>query len=164
MRGKKRPLDERAHAVGIAVVAGGAEASRQTGIPEQTINQWMHTPEFGELRERTKEAVAAEWYGGVQLAFRRAIALLDTTDDAVKAATAGAIMFDKLALTRGEATSRSESRDLTKVSDDHELTTLRDFIDRLDGPAGTAGDTGEAAGTEAADRSEVRQPSAESLL
>jgi len=155
-RGKKRPLDERANAVGIAVVSGGAEASRQTGIPEQTINQWMHTAEFVELRERTKDQVAEEWWAGVQHGFRAVIAGFDGKDPLQAKATAAAILFDKLAMIRGEATSRSESRDLTKVLHDHEITVLRDLIDNLDGPAGDTEHAGEAAGAEAAAGSEVR--------
>ena len=129
MRGKKRPTTERARAVGIAVVAGGAEASRQTGIPRQTIDEWLHSAEFGELRQRTKEEVAEEWWAGVQ-AYQRAI--MAKLDGASLRDTVGAfmIMNQQLMLIRGEATTRVESRDLTYSLDDHELDQLREFLQR----------------------------------
>jgi hypothetical protein len=108
------------------VVDGAHAASVKTGIPENTIRTWMESPEFGELRDRTKEQVAGEWWAIVQKGFRRVAKLLDTTDDAQKAATATAIIFDKLALTRGEATSRTETKDITL--DDHEAEVLGQVI------------------------------------
>lgn len=127
MRGKKRPLDERAHAVGIAVVAGGAEASRQTGIPENTIYDWMGSPEFVELRERTKEIVSDEWWAGVQ-AYQRSI-MEDLHSASLRDKVgAFAIMFEKLSLLRGEATARTESKDITHDLDDHEAAILGEAI------------------------------------
>jgi hypothetical protein len=128
MRGKRTPAKRRAEAAGIALMDGAAEASRQTGIPENTIRGWLDSPEFAELRTRKTEAVAEEWWGGVQKAFRRTVELLERTDDPVKAATAGAIMFDKLALTRGQATSRTETRALSDELDDHERAFLKQII------------------------------------
>lgn len=126
MRGKKRPTTERTKAVSLAVVHGVAEAARLTGIPERTVNEWYHLPEFAELRDRNKEEVTAEWWAGIQKAFRRAVDLLDKTDDPVKAATAGAIMFDKMALSRGEVTSRSEN--LTSGFDRDQQTAIRKWL------------------------------------
>jgi hypothetical protein len=119
--------------VGVALMDGPTEASRKTGVPEATIRSWMDRPEFAELRARTKEAVAEEWWAGVQLAFRRSLELLASTDDAVKAATAGAIIFDKLALSRGEVTSRTENRTWTDGLDPDKQRRLRDWaLDKLD--------------------------------
>jgi hypothetical protein len=129
MRGKKRPTTERTKAVSLAVVHGVAEAARQTGIPESTVREWYELPEFAELRARNKEEVTAEWWAGVQKAFRRSVDLLEHTDDPVKAATAGAIMFDKMALSRGEVTSRSES--LTSGFDRDQQAAIRDWLASL---------------------------------
>jgi hypothetical protein len=84
----------------------------------------MDTPEFAELRDRTKDVVAAEWWGFVQKAFRRTATLLDQTEDPVKSATAGAIIFDKMALSTGDATSRTESRN---ISDDIPASVKREL-------------------------------------
>ncbi len=127
MRGQKRPTAERARAMGVALMDGPVAASRSTGIPETTIRGWMDRPEFAELRSRTKDAVGEEWWAGVQLAFRRALELMASTDDAVKAATAGAIIFDKLALSRGDVTSRSEVSTFHGYND-HEKRAIADLL------------------------------------
>lgn len=127
MRGKKRPLDERANAVGIALVAGAAEASRQTGIPERTILRWENSPEMAELGERNKEAVTVEWWAGVQ-AYQRSI--MKDIDSASLRDKVGAfaIMFEKLSLLRGDATARTETRSLVDDFDDHEAETLGEIV------------------------------------
>lgn len=127
MRGKKRPADERARALGIAVVAGGAEASRQTGIPENTIYDWLHSDEFKELRDRKKEEVAEEWWAGVQAYQRSIMASMESANLRDKVG-AFMVMFNQLMLLRGEATSRYEHRDLTGALDDHELATLKAIV------------------------------------
>ena len=143
MRGRKRPTTERTKAVSLAVVHGVAEAARQTGIPERTVHDWYHLPEFAELRDRNKEEVTAEWWAGVQKAFRRTVQLLDQTEDPVKAATAGAIMFDKMALSRGDVTTRSEVSTFHGYND-HEKRAIADLLRKAlatDGaPAADAGD------------------------
>lgn len=155
MRGSKRPTAQRTHALGIAVVDGAAAASRETGIPENTIRSWMDTPEFVELRSRKQEEVDQEWWAFVQKGFRRVADLLESTDDAQRAATATAIIYDKWALGRGQATMRTETRSLTDGYSDTEKERLRDFIDKLDDPD-SFGDQAVAAGDTEGAGSEVR--------
>jgi hypothetical protein len=132
--------------VGVALMDGPTEASRKTGIPANTIREWMTRPEFVELRQRTKDAVGEEWWAGVQLAFRRSLELLDHTDDPVKAATAGAIIFDKLALSRGDVTSRSEVSTFHGYND-HEKRAIADLLRRaLAGDGTEAAAAGDAVG------------------
>jgi len=114
--------------MGIAVVDGASAASEATGIPRQTVQGWMETPEFGELRQRTREAATDELWAIVQKGFRRVGELLTGTDDLQKTAIATAIVTDKMLLLRGEATSRYESRDVTLDLDDHERELLNDAI------------------------------------
>lgn len=132
MTRRKVPTAERARAVGIAAVSSIAEASRQTGYSQAGIHKWFHSPEYEELRNRNKDVREQEWQVGIELAFRRAVELLAQTDDPVKAATTGAILYDKLALSSGNVTSRSESRKWTDDLDDNEKRRLRDWIDSLD--------------------------------
>lgn len=162
MKGKKIPLNKRAEAVGIAVVAGIAEASRQTGISQPAISKWFHSPEFDELRARNKPDITAEWKVGVQKGFRRAVELLEHTDDPVKAATTAAIIFDKMALWDGEPTARTEMRTWTDGLDPDKQRRLRDWaldkLDELDGrgqPRSVDGDL---------ERPGVRQSSAGEVL
>lgn len=127
MRGKKRPLDERANAVGIALIAGAEEASRQTGIPSRTILRWESSPEMAELGERNKETVAVEWWAGVQAYQRSIMRDVDSANLRDKVG-AFAIMFEKLSLLRGDATARTETRSLVDDFDDHEAETLGELV------------------------------------
>jgi len=129
MRGRKRPQSERIQAVSLAVLDGPAAAARQTGIPENTIREWVDRPEFVELRERTKEAVADEWWAIVQKGMRRVADLLGSAEDLQKVAVATAIVTDKMLLLRGEATMRTEST-LLRGRSDHEQRALADLINR----------------------------------
>lgn len=133
MRGKKRPLSERTAALAVVAVEGIPAASERTGIPQTTIREWLDDPEFVELRQRTKELATEEWWGIVQDAFRRSRELLKQTDDPVKAATAGAIVFDKMALASGDVTARTDVRAWTDGLDPDKQRRLRDWaLDRLD--------------------------------
>lgn len=127
MKGKKRPTSERMLALGIAVVDGPKAASDQTGIPESTVRSWMDTDEFAQLRNRTKEAVAEEWWAIVQEGMRRVRELLPDSTDIQKTATATAIIADKMLLIRGEPTSIAHLN-LAEGMDDHERELLSDAI------------------------------------
>ena len=127
MRGRKRPADERARAVGIAVLTGASEAARQTGIPERTIAQWVESDEFAKLRERKKDEVAEEWWAGVQTAARSIIKDIDSASVRDRAVAFG-ILVEKMLLVRGEATARTESRSLTDDLPDHESEVLGEVV------------------------------------
>ena len=139
MRGKRRPDSDRARALGIAVVEGVPVASEQTGIPERTIRLWQESAEYAELRQRTKEQAVEEWWAIVQRGFRKTAELLEGTTDSQRAATATAIIADKMLLIRGDATSRTETRSLSDVLDDHERAILSSVIDRELADRETAG-------------------------
>ena len=138
MRGKKRPSSERARAVGIALVDGATAASEATGIPRPTIIGWRDSPEFDELRQRTKEAVADEWWAIVQQGFRRVATLLVDTNDLQKAAVATAIVADKMLLIRGEATTRAEVSNFNGRSD-HETAAISELLRRAVEESGEPG-------------------------
>lgn len=140
---KYRSATEKAKAVGIAVVAGVAEASRTTGVPEQTLRDWIASPMFVELRTRKRDDVAAEVWAAFQSGVRRVVELLPTTEDLAKVAVASGILYDKFALMSGEATSRTESKTLTDDLSDSEKLRLHDWIVSL--PA-TEGDPEPVAG------------------
>jgi hypothetical protein len=128
VRGQKRPTTERTRALAIVATTGNTEeAARQTGVPGRTIRDWIETEEFAELRQRTKDEFAEELWAGVQHGFRVVVRELDGPAPLRDKALATAILFDKLALVRGEATIRTESRDLNGF-DDHELAALRSAI------------------------------------
>ena len=128
MRGSKRPTTERAKVAGLAVVLGVPEAARQTGVSERSIRRYLEDPELSELAIRKKELVDQEWWAFVQKGFRRVADLLESTEDVQKAATATAIIYDKLALSTGQATQRTETRSLDDDLDDHEAEVLGEVV------------------------------------
>ena len=132
MRGKKRPQVERAQVAGLAMIVGVPEAAEATGVSERSIRRYLEDPELSELATRKQELVDQEWWAFVQKGFRRTADLLDKTDDPQKAATATAIIYDKLALSRGQATQRTETKDITIGLPDDVKRDLRDrFSDRV---------------------------------
>ena len=130
MRGKRRPTAERAQAVGLATVVGIPDAAKATGIPERTVRDWFDSEEFAELRARTKEQVSEEWWAGVQKGVKAIVREFDGDAPLRDKAVAVGVLFDKLALMRGEATGRTETRSLSDAFDDHELHQLREYIHR----------------------------------
>ncbi len=145
MRGQKRDAKTRAKAVGIAVVEGQAEAARQTGLPVSTIHEWFHSEEFAGLRARSREEVAAEFWAVIQDGLKHVHAGLNGDEPLRDKAQAVGILYDRYALLSGQATSRTETRDLTASLNDHEKQRLRDLIEgALAEPAATAagGDPG----------------------
>ena len=132
MRGKKRPMAERAKAVGIALIDGPQAASDATGIPRTTILRWTELPEYDELRQKTPEVVSDMFWAAVQIGVDQVATGLLGDEPLRDKAVALGILYDKHALMTGQVTVRSEARDLTKEFDDHELDLLRGAIERED--------------------------------
>ena len=153
-RGPASPARVKRRAVGIALVEGATEASRQTGIGRTTIIGWRDSEEYDDLRQRTREAATEELWAIIQKGFRRLADLIPESDDLQKTAIATAIVVDKMLLLRGEATDRHESRDVTRDLDDHERELLgtavrRELARRADeGSAGAAVGPPSATGAE----------------
>lgn len=129
MRGQKRDAKTRANAVGIALVSGPVKAGEVTGIPHRTISDWMAAPEFAELRLRAREDVAALFWAAVQEGVEAVRAGLNGDEPLRDKAAALGVLYDRYALLSGQATSRTEHRDLTASLDDHEKQRLRDLIE-----------------------------------
>jgi len=116
--------DTRAEAVRLYVEVGAAEASRRTDVPARTIRRWASEAALSQARDKTLEDAGARLR--VQMTEQRlelharlgdeALNLLDrlsADDTAAKdvrdLAISFGILFDKLRLESGEATSRVES-------------------------------------------------------
>jgi hypothetical protein len=107
-------------------MAGVVQAERQTGIPESTIRYWMDRPEFAEFRAKAREEMAEEVKVVAHLAWKRIAETIGTMEprDALFAAEKATSLH---LLMSGEATSRSEHRDLTDP-DDAGLDALEQVI------------------------------------
>jgi hypothetical protein len=149
---------DRENAIALAQQKGLATAARETGIPRPTISRWMAAAGLvTNTSPRTALATAAAIRKRELLRARMDNKLLTTADrlldrinrphvefvgpdrkrvvlphtpaSAVQnLAVSVGILIDKYRLESGEATSRSESRDIT--GDDHEREALRDAIKR----------------------------------
>jgi transposase-like protein len=114
-----------------AEISGVTATAEATGIPHQTISYWMERPEFSEIRRKTREDLAEEIKAVSHLAWQRTAEALqagtmeprDVLFAAEKATTLELLMS-------GEATGRTETRNLAEGFDDHELATLRRYIQR----------------------------------
>jgi hypothetical protein len=124
-----RPKRQKLAAVLAADMVGVVAAAEQSGIPESTIRYWAQKPEFAEYRAKARQDLVDEVGVVAHLAWRRvAEALLAGTmepRDALSADKATSLYQ----LVTGEATQRTESRELTEGLDDHERATLRKMLE-----------------------------------
>lgn len=128
-RGKPTDKRVRAKAVSLALVTGAAEASRQTGIPERSIRVWMDNPEFAELRTKTREELSEGFKALAHLSMTRLLeqvraGLVEPRDLTILLGVA----TDKHLLLTGEATTRTESKDITHDLDDHEAEVFGEVV------------------------------------
>ncbi len=120
---------QKAEVVGVAVVEGVTEAERQTGIPKQTIDYWVHHPEFGHLRTTAREVVVEQFWVGIQVGLKEVVEGLRGDAPLHHKAEALKTLADRYALLSGEATSRTETRDLTARLDEGQADQLMNDID-----------------------------------
>ena len=112
---------EKAAAVAQATLSTVEAAAAATGIPRTTIDYWMDQPEFVELRSKTRDAVADEFWTAIQVGVKEVAKGLLGDAPLRDKATAVGILYDKHALLTGSATSRTEARDITGTIADAEL-------------------------------------------
>lgn len=116
----------KAGAVTKALASSAQAASEATGIPRRTIGYWMDSPEFAELRQKTREDMAEE---ASVLAHKTLEKIKDKLDqfEPKDLAVLFGILTDKGQLLSGGPTSRSEVS-VTEGWDDHERMLLKDAI------------------------------------
>lgn len=119
---------EKAQAVIAAAASSVAAAAEAHGIPETTLHYWFDHPDFAELRTKTQEDLAEESKALSHKVLGEVARRLHEFEPKDLAVLYG-ILVDKGQLLSGQATSRSEHRDVTAGLDDHERKALRDAID-----------------------------------
>lgn len=105
-----------------------AAAAEQAGIPERTVGYWFDSPDFADVRAKTREDLAAESMGMAHTVLGQIKKRLDEFEPRDLSILYG-ILTDKGQLLSGGATSRAETRDLTEAMNDHEKTQLREAIE-----------------------------------
>lgn len=118
---------EKASAVMAAIASNTAAAAEQTGIPRTTIEYWLERPEFVELRQKTQEERADGMRTLALLAMDRLSALIPTMEARDLIVLMG-VATEKGQLLGGQATERTEHRDITDGLDDHEKQILGEAV------------------------------------
>jgi len=117
-------------AVMASDMLGVVAAADQSGIPATTIEYWLHKPEFAEFRTKTREDLAEEVGIVAHLAWQRVAEALKRGDleprDALFAADKATTLYQ---LVTGEATQRTEQRDITAELKPEEAAALANDID-----------------------------------
>lgn len=118
--------------------------AKATGIRESTIRYWLNSGEFDDIRAKTRADIAEQSLVIAQLAAGEIVERIRSGNiDGRSLVMAFGVAVDKLQLLSGEATARTEVRDLSRDLSDEELRdALRDRWTRPgdDGaPAPTAG-------------------------
>ena len=129
---------QRAEAAGIAVVEGVTAAERDTGIPKNTIQYWLDRPEFVQLRTKTREQVADELWSVIQVGIQEVAKGIVGDAPLRDKSVALGILYDKHALLRGDATVRTENRELHDLPDSVYVDAVRAAEAVLAGAAGEA--------------------------
>lgn len=122
----------------MAEINGLEAASRHTGIAPSTIHGWMNRPEFVELRSKTREDLATDFRLLAHLMMSRLVDAVQRDALEPRDLIVGlGVATDKHLLMSGEATARSESKD---ISDDLPASAKRYLRDRFADLAGDSGD------------------------
>lgn len=123
---------EKLAAVMAAEMVGVTEAAEQAGIPHQTLSYWMERPEFSEYRRKAREDLVEEVGIVAHLAWQRVAEALQAGSleprDALFAADKATSLYQ---LVSGQATSRSEHRELLADFDDHERDAVAAWLHDL---------------------------------
>lgn len=108
-----------------AELVGVTVAAEQAGIPHQTVSYWLDRPEFSEYRRKAREDLVEEVGVVAHLAWQRVAEALRAGEleprDALFAADKATTL---LQLVTGQATNRTETKDVTAGLEDHEWESL----------------------------------------
>jgi hypothetical protein len=93
-------------------------AAEATGIPRTTIIAWLEKPEFVTLRQNARESIAEEAIVVARLAWQAlGDAIAQGRMEPRDLISAAGMATEKALLTSGEATARTEHRDLADPDD-----------------------------------------------
>jgi hypothetical protein len=110
------------------MVDGVTAAERVTGIPKQTIHQWTEKPEYGQLRTTAREVVVQELWVGLQVGVKVLTEGLEGDAPLNHKAAAFDSLAERYALLNGEATTRTENRELLNTFNDGEKEALAAWL------------------------------------
>ena len=121
---------QKATAVIAAEMSSLTQAAEKSGIPKSTLKGWMDDPRLAQLRTKTREEMAEDALRLAHLAYTAlAQKIMAGEVDGRDLVTAYGVAVDKGQLLAGQATERTETRDITATLPDHEKDALADAID-----------------------------------
>jgi len=120
--------------VALAEMKGQTAAAEETGVPLTTVNLWYHRPEYVELRTKTREDVAEQFWAAIQISLKAVVDGIADGKLSEKAIALG-VLYDKYALMTGGATGRMENRELNDLPDSAYVEALHEW-QRLTRPGG----------------------------
>lgn len=116
--------------------------SEASGVPLTTLKYWYDSEEFAEVRNKTREELAEGSVGLALLAqgeLVRRIRSGKISDQAL--VTAFGVAIDKAQLLSGNATSRTEARDITGTLSDGDIIAAIREADRIARSEGASPET-----------------------
>lgn len=120
---------QKATAVMAATLTTVAAAAEETGIPATTIGYWLDQPEFGELRAKTRVEIAAGSIVLAQLAQAELSKKIKAGEvEPRDLAVIYGIAIDKGQLLAGEATARTEHRELLDGASDETVDAVEGWL------------------------------------
>jgi hypothetical protein len=115
-------------AIVAAEMTSISASARANGIPRKTVAYWMDAPDFAIYRQKTREDLAAGSLALANEALSVIRAKLDTFEPRDLTTLVG-VLTDKAQLLAGQATSRTETRDITETMTPDAVDALADEID-----------------------------------
>lgn len=120
---------QKAVAVIAAEMTTQSAAAKKTKIPLTTLHEWLDKPEFVELRKNAREGLQEEVTIAARMTWRELTKRVAAMEDRELVSLAG-VAADKMLLMSGQATSRTETKDITETLTDHEREQLRHVIEQ----------------------------------
>ena len=105
-------------------------AAEGLDIPQSNVYYWFNAPEFVELRKKTREDMAEETAALAHKVLGVITAKLPDYEPKDLNTLYG-ILVDKSQLLTGEATSRTEHRELLGDFDDHERDAMAEWLRKV---------------------------------
>ena len=118
---------EKVAAVTAAAASSVLAAAQESGIPENTLRYWFDSPEFADIRTKTREELAEESKALAHRALAEIARRIPEFEPRDLTVLYG-VLVDKGQLLAGEATHRTETRDLSAVIPDHEWEILQGVL------------------------------------
>lgn len=130
---------EKATAVIAAELTSNLAVERATGIPNSTVSRWRDDPELQIFVDKTRDVMAEEMSGLAALAMQAIQAKLRAGEfEPRDLVVLLGVAMDKALLLSGDATSRSETRDITGSIADADIADIIREAEHLVG-AGRSG-------------------------